>query len=168
MSHPLFELGPRSLGGAPRAPRVGCDLAGCMLMSELVTDPERPQDTLQTLDQLPKGSRPVAQLRVLSGSAQGECLHVPDALVLGRSTEGQACFDAEGVSREHARIWRSAKGAFHLEDLGSRNGTFVNDVRIKRRTLIIGDHVRLGPELVLEFTVNYDAAAPSSPLATGS
>jgi FHA domain len=139
-----------------------------MLASKLVTDPERPQDTLQTLDQLPKGSRPIAQLKVLSGPAKGECLLVPDAMVLGRLTEGPACFDAEGVSREHARVWRSAKGAFHLEDLGSKNGTFVNEMPIKRRTLIIGDHVRLGPDLVLEFTITYDAQTPSGPLDAGS
>lgn len=131
-----------------------------MLTSLLnVTDPERPQDTAQTLDQLPKGSRPIAQLKVLSGASAGECIRVPDALVLGRLTEASNCFDAEGVSREHARLWRSAKGAFHLEDLGSKNGTFVNDVRVRRRTMVVGDHVRLGPELVLEFSVTYDAQA---------
>jgi pSer/pThr/pTyr-binding forkhead associated (FHA) protein len=106
-------------------------------------------------------------LKVLNGSAAGECIRVPDAMVLGRASEGYECFDSEGVSREHARLWRSAKGAFHLEDLESKNGTFVNDVRVQRRTLIVGDHVRLGPELAFEFTVTYDAQAPGS-LATGS
>jgi pSer/pThr/pTyr-binding forkhead associated (FHA) protein len=83
-------------------------------------------------------------------------------LVLGRHTEGYACFEAEGVSREHARLWRSAKGAFHLEDLGSRNGTFVNGLKVQRRTLVVGDHVRLGPDLELEFSIVYDPERPSA------
>jgi pSer/pThr/pTyr-binding forkhead associated (FHA) protein len=49
------------------------------------------------------------------------------------------------VSRRHAAI-RAGDGAEHtIEDLGSRNGTWVNDQRIEEPTVLrAGDVVRLG------------------------
>jgi pSer/pThr/pTyr-binding forkhead associated (FHA) protein len=47
------------------------------------------------------------------------------------------------VSREHARISLSGDEVL-IEDLGSRNGVFVNSVRIDRQTLEHGDLVTIG------------------------
>jgi len=47
------------------------------------------------------------------------------------------------VSREHARLTVSG-GATLIEDLGSRNGVFVNSVRVDRRRLQQGDIVTIG------------------------
>ena len=47
------------------------------------------------------------------------------------------------VSREHARFTLSA-GTTLIEDLGSRNGVFVNSVRVDRRRLQQGDVVTIG------------------------
>ena len=49
-----------------------------------------------------------------------------------------------GVSRHHARIWRAADGQFWIEDLGSRNGTFVNGARVDKAWLTPGAAVALG------------------------
>ncbi|HET7292341.1 MAG TPA: FHA domain-containing protein [Vicinamibacteria bacterium] len=52
--------------------------------------------------------------------------------VLGRAEEALISFNAAGVSRRHARL-RVTKGRIVLEDLGSKNGTYVGGVRVSRR-----------------------------------
>jgi pSer/pThr/pTyr-binding forkhead associated (FHA) protein len=47
------------------------------------------------------------------------------------------------VSREHARLTVSGDATL-IEDLGSRNGVFVNSVRVDRRQLQQGDLVTIG------------------------
>jgi len=54
-----------------------------------------------------------------------------------------------GASRQHARIRRTEDG-FVLADLGSTNGTLVNDVPIQEHVLDNGDRITIG-ETVLEF-----------------
>ncbi|MGE0402109.1 MAG: GGDEF domain-containing protein [Kofleriaceae bacterium] len=62
---------------------------------------------------------------------------------LGRLAGIDIEIDAEGISRRHARVGRDSGGWF-IEDLGSTNGTQVNDVPITRHTLADGDMLRLG------------------------
>lgn len=63
---------------------------------------------------------------------------------LGRSHENDAAFPDGGLSRRHACITLQ-DGLPVLEDLGSRNGTFVNDERVlSPRPLQGGDEVRMG------------------------
>ena len=67
-------------------------------------------------------------------------------LIIGR---GEACDfrpKSPKVSRKHAVIFLSTSGEVLLRDLGSENGTWVNDVRIEEtRVLKAGDKVTLGP-----------------------
>jgi DNA-binding winged helix-turn-helix (wHTH) protein len=64
--------------------------------------------------------------------------------IIGRAPTIQICIDESGVSRRHARIVIEAEGAT-LEDLGSKNGTFVNGERIGTpRKLVSGDELHLG------------------------
>lgn len=52
------------------------------------------------------------------------------------------------VSRTHCQIVCYDDGTFAIEDLGSKNGTYVNDIRINKRTsLRHGDKVRVGNTL---------------------
>jgi len=53
--------------------------------------------------------------------------------------------DEESVSRRHANIRVGVEGA-GVEDLGSKNGTFVHDRRIRRPTALSDrDVVKIGP-----------------------
>ena len=52
--------------------------------------------------------------------------------ILGRHPDCQIVIDVGAVSRQHATITADAKG-YWIEDLKSRNGTFVNDVQITSR-----------------------------------
>ncbi|HEY4646021.1 MAG TPA: FHA domain-containing protein, partial [Steroidobacteraceae bacterium] len=64
--------------------------------------------------------------------------------ILGRDEACRIVVDAEGVSRRHARITVSGNAA-SIEDLGSKNGTYVNRERISSlTTLHNGDEVALG------------------------
>jgi DNA-binding winged helix-turn-helix (wHTH) protein len=64
--------------------------------------------------------------------------------VLGRDTDVSVCLDSATVSRRHARITITGDRAA-LEDLGSRNGTFVNEQRIDSVTFLKdGDQIRIG------------------------
>jgi DNA-binding winged helix-turn-helix (wHTH) protein len=70
---------------------------------------------------------------------------VAGSTILGRADEADLRFDLPGVSRHHARI-DIKHGAITLEDLGSRNGTYLRGERITgRAALTDGDEIRLGP-----------------------
>ena len=63
--------------------------------------------------------------------------------LIGRSAECDLVLNGETVSRVHAVIRRAANG-FLIEDR-SRNGTWVNGIRVRERLLRDGDQVRIGP-----------------------
>ncbi len=66
---------------------------------------------------------------------------------IGRSSRSDLPIDQESISRHHARI--TFDGGRHLiEDLGSTNGTFVNDINVKRQHLKDGDQVKLGRSIL--------------------
>jgi diguanylate cyclase (GGDEF)-like protein len=69
--------------------------------------------------------------------------------VVGRRSETDVPIDLDSVSRRHARFVRGDEG-WYVEDLGSTNGTFVNDERVERALLGDGDIVRFG-EAVVKF-----------------
>jgi DNA-binding CsgD family transcriptional regulator len=65
--------------------------------------------------------------------------------VVGRGAQADLQLDDESVSRRHALFRIDDADAPSVEDLGSRNGTFVNDRRIAGRvSLALGDSVALG------------------------
>jgi DNA-binding winged helix-turn-helix (wHTH) protein len=67
----------------------------------------------------------------------------PGENILGREGEG-VVVKSTTVSRRHARLIVDARGA-RLEDLGSKNGTYVNDRRVSGPMPIVdGDQVRIG------------------------
>lgn len=77
--------------------------------------------------------------------------------LIGRAAESAVAVDLPEVSRRHARIRVSPARAM-LEDLGSRNGTFVRGERIAEpRTLSDGDEIKVGP-VGLTFHVALDGA----------
>lgn len=66
-----------------------------------------------------------------------------DALTIGRGRGNSIVLDDMLVSRQHVRITADDEGLV-LEDLGSRNGTFVNGRRVERTHLHEGDHIGVG------------------------
>jgi DNA-binding winged helix-turn-helix (wHTH) protein len=95
--------------------------------------------------ELPRRSRPAgsaAQCRLIWGDRE---IALRDGEnILGRDPEATAWIDRNSVSRRHARIAVSG-GRAVIEDMGSKNGTFVSGKRIGQPTpLSSGDEVTLG------------------------
>lgn len=95
-------------------------------------------------------------LTAIAGPRAGEIYPIDrEETVLGRGREAHVMIDSDGVSRKHARIVRQGEELV-LEDLGSRNGTFVQqdgreDVRVRFRRLADGDRIQVGTEVILRF-----------------
>jgi S1-C subfamily serine protease len=116
-----------------------------------------------------------AQFKFLSGARAGQIEAFRKGYIgLGRHPLSDVRFDAErdlDVSSRHAAIVRKPEG-FVLQDLGSRNGTFVNGMRITGDTLLkSGDVIGFGangPALefdVIETDVDLPATAAAEALA---
>ena len=72
--------------------------------------------------------------------------------IVGRSPEATIFIDEPSVSRMHAKIF-SSLGKVNIEDLGSSNGTFLNDKPVKVKSPIQnGDMIRLGAILLKFFS----------------
>ena len=65
------------------------------------------------------------------------------AATLGRSSKADVQVDQESVSRNHAKIINTGKSHI-LRDLGSTNGTYVNDQQVDEYVLRDGDFVKVG------------------------
>ena len=64
--------------------------------------------------------------------------------LIGRAPEAHVRIESPKVSRRHARIIIDGETAV-VEDLGSKNGTFLGDIRVEGPTpLAHGEHLRLG------------------------
>jgi DNA-binding winged helix-turn-helix (wHTH) protein len=80
----------------------------------------------------------------LNANARVLSLRVGDN-VIGRSATASVRLDADGVSRRHAIIHIASDDSAAIEDLGSKNGTFVRGQRVTSRcTLLSGDEIRFG------------------------
>jgi DNA-binding winged helix-turn-helix (wHTH) protein len=65
--------------------------------------------------------------------------------IIGRDQDADVCLESLKISRRHARVRVDDRGVT-IEDLQSKNGTFVGRTRIVSRTsLVPGDEVRIGP-----------------------
>ena len=86
-------------------------------------------------------------------SADGEHAALfTDELYLGRGADCRVRFYDPLISRQHARIFQE-DGAWHIEDLGSRNGTTVDGAAVTRAPLGVDSEIRLnddGPFLRVE------------------
>ena len=72
--------------------------------------------------------------------------------ILGRAPDASVWIDAPGVSRHHAKIVLEPSGAA-VEDLGSKNGTYVGGRRVTSSlALSDGDRIRLG-SVVITFRI---------------
>src|SRR5436853_7027248 len=86
----------------------------------------------------------IPSLQVRSGSLENQEIELtPDAMTGGRSSACNIRIGDAGVSSKHAKIW-CEDGEYYLMDLGSTNGTFVNDKDVDRERLTDGDVITFG------------------------
>lgn len=84
-----------------------------------------------------------ASLVVVSGDGDGRQIPIHGSLSIGRAPDNQLPIADPQVSSHHARIVVQG-GDYILEDLQSKNGTFVNEQRMTAHRLQSGDQVRIG------------------------
>jgi class 3 adenylate cyclase len=76
---------------------------------------------------------------------EGSRLPIADGFSIGRGTENQLPLNDERASRRHALIHDRGAQGFWIVDLGSRNGTFVNNRRVQQPArLKDGDAIQIG------------------------
>ncbi len=91
----------------------------------------------------PSESQAMPALICLTGDAAKRFPLTKRTVTLGRGPQCDLQIVTHYVSREHARI-TLIDGKPLIEDLGSRNGVFVNSVRVDRRALQHGDLITIG------------------------
>jgi two-component system, NtrC family, response regulator GlrR len=99
-----------------------------------------------TVHSLRRNSVSVPSLEVRASAPHRQEVIVPlgmDPVVFGTSPECDVVLDDAHVSRRHCEL-RLEEGGLVLRDLGSKNGTFVNDVEVRESVLRPGNVVRVG------------------------
>ena len=98
------------------------------------------------------------KLIVLAGAKEGTQIPLKkDKFIIGRASECTLRAGSNAISRHHCEFART-DDTWRVRDLGSRNGTYLNDQKVESPTaLAVGDEVRVGP---LKFRV--EARKPSS------
>ena len=87
-------------------------------------------------------------LEIVEGPEAGQQLSLSQAVEAGRSADAGLTLSDDQASRHHARFEPSGGGVV-VTDLGSSNGTYVNEQPISgSRTLRAGDRVRIGLSVI--------------------
>lgn len=99
-----------------------------------------------------KSGEKIPHLLVLSGNSMGRTFRLEgSSCVIGRGAECNFPLDDEGISRKHAKVIVLPEGVTLVKDLGSTNGTYVNERKIDAHPLEDGDRIRLGAETTLRY-----------------
>lgn len=85
----------------------------------------------------------VGWLVPLDGPQTGELFQLKGRAVVGTAPDCDAIMKDPSISGRHAEFMSTSQG-FRVNDLGSTNGTYVNDKRVTNSDLIDNDNVRLG------------------------
>jgi Inner membrane component of T3SS, cytoplasmic domain len=85
----------------------------------------------------------VGWLVPLDGPQTGELFQIKGRAVVGTAADCDAVMKDPSISGRHAEFMATSQG-FRVNDLGSTNGTYVNDKRVTNTDLIDNDSVRLG------------------------
>lgn len=89
-----------------------------------------------------------AVLKVTKGNQAGLTLQLAEGITIGRAADCQLILEDDYVSTRHARIARTDSG-YLVEDLGSTNGTYVNNERVTSPTPFgLTDTLRIGRTLM--------------------
>jgi pSer/pThr/pTyr-binding forkhead associated (FHA) protein len=115
-------------------------------------------------------------LRGVSGSTFGKTFALVGTMTVGRASECDISIPTDEVSRQHAKLQVMPDG-IAVEDMGSANGTFINDKRIHTGMLKPGEELRLdtvrfmlvAPHLEMQQVAKATepAAAKPAPAAAG-
>jgi transcriptional regulator with GAF, ATPase, and Fis domain len=90
-----------------------------------------------------------ARLEAVSGPLKGKLFPLTrDEVLIGRDPSNEISLLDSLVSRRHCVIRKEAD-SFRLQDLDSRNNTFVSGVPVRDRLLVHGDQIRIGNSILI-------------------
>ena len=105
-----------------------------------------------------------ARLEAVSGPLKGKQFPLSDREIsIGRDPSNDISLLDSLVSRRHCVI-RKEGGGFRIQDLESRNNTFVSGVPVRDRVLAPGDQIRVGDSVLLFQEPSSGSSATNYPL----
>ncbi|GJQ28222.1 MAG: hypothetical protein HBSAPP03_01060 [Phycisphaerae bacterium] len=110
---------------------------------------------------------PHLRLTPIRGSAKQTPLE-GERIVIGRNPECTIPIIDERASRQHCVLQPDGKGAWVVRDLGSRNGTKVNEIKVTEAVLKPGDVIKVGGHEFLVEKVRTAEGAPGDTDAEGT
>ncbi len=85
-----------------------------------------------------------------------------ESMIIGRRASADICLDFENVSGKHCEL-KFFHGIWHIRDLGSRNGTTVNGLKIAIEQTVLPDaEIGIASHF---YTIDYEPAGPASAVA---
>jgi pSer/pThr/pTyr-binding forkhead associated (FHA) protein len=122
---------------------------GCRVSSDrpaVATKPPPSAPVKKTADEAARTrvrmTLPKFMLRGVSGPTFGKTFALTGTMVIGRQHDSDIPVPAEEISRHHVKLQVSTDGVL-VEDMGSANGTFINDKRVQAGLLKPGEELRL-------------------------
>jgi len=104
-------------------------------------------------------------LIVKKGELEGQTIPLQnEKTTFGRAENSDVCLKDINISRRHAQILRLNNNVMAIVDLGSSNGTYVNDFPINRIFLMDGDEIRMGETVMTYCEGELEERRPSKPL----
>lgn len=102
------------------------------------------EEERSVLDEILHGGPDRAMVFIHKGPSRGaRFLITSEGVSIGRSSDSEIFLDDVTVSRSHARITREGDG-FLFTDLGSLNGSYINNQQSQSHRLINGDEIQIG------------------------
>jgi pSer/pThr/pTyr-binding forkhead associated (FHA) protein len=86
-------------------------------------------------------------------------------VAIGRHDSNDLRLNSRNVSNYHAEILVEPEGIV-LHDLGSTNGTYINEERVRRRRIAHGDRIRIGSNEIMVRLTNGEGTGEAEPAAT--
>ncbi|MGZ3406803.1 MAG: SpoIIE family protein phosphatase, partial [Polyangia bacterium] len=105
----------------------------------------------------------MAWLVAVDGELAGRRFSLDAPCLVGRGPYNHVVLDDTRISRQHAKV-SPEPGGHVVYDLNSANGTFVNEVQVKRQKLTPNDVVRFGP---FSFKFESEALDNTGPIKVG-
>ena len=104
-------------------------------------------------------------LIVKKGELAGQTIPLQnEKTAFGRAENSNVCLKDLNISRRHAQILRLKNNVMAIVDLGSSNGTYVNDFPINRIFLMDGDEIRMGETVMTYCEGESEEKHPAKPL----
>jgi pSer/pThr/pTyr-binding forkhead associated (FHA) protein len=122
--------------------RIGCRVSSDRPVAATMPPPSAKKSGSEDARTRVRQTLPKFMLRGVSGATFGKTFALTGTMVIGRQNDSDIPVPAEEISRHHARLQVTAEGVL-VEDMGSANGTFINDKRVQTGLLKPGEELRL-------------------------